>query len=107
MAYTSLPQGSLETGMSFARATAGVLKRVGLIKLLGNGWPVVGSSRVTGFPLVWHGPDSILLKSPFRTACVGTKLMVAGGAVRVLVAWNPLNRNTLSLRIGPPTVPPN
>jgi len=37
-------------------------------------------------PLVWQAADSTMLKSPARTFCVGTKLMLCGGAVRVRVA---------------------
>src|SRR5438105_15611195 len=107
IAYLIWPQGFAATGISFARPTDGALKRVGLMKLFGNGWPLLGSIRLTGLPLDWQAADSKVLKSPPVAAAVGTKLSVCGGAVRVRVAWKPENRNSLSLRIGPPTVPPN
>src|SRR5579885_1821921 len=82
MEKTSRPQGSLEVGMTFSSATEGGLKRLGLMKLLGNGCPFVGSSKVLALPFDWQGADSSTLKSPRSTAGVGTKAMEFGGAVR-------------------------
>lgn len=47
MAYVISPQGFVATGINFANPTAGLLKRVGLIRLSGNGCEFVGSYRVT------------------------------------------------------------
>lgn len=44
--------------MNFCNATEGALKREGLIWLLGNGWLLLGSIRVTVFLLDWQAADS-------------------------------------------------
>ena len=61
---------------------------------------------ITAFLLAWQAADSIVLKSPLRVACVGTKAMDCGGAVRVAVSWKPEKRKSLSFLTAPPMVAP-
>src|SRR5262249_29021579 len=101
------PQGSADTGRYFARFRAWRLNRLGLTKSFAKTCPVTGSLMARCVLLDWHPADSSALKSPLSTACVGTKLSVAGGAVRIVVRWYPKKPNSLSFLIGAPSVPPN
>ena len=47
------------------------------------------------------------VKSPFSIAWVGTKLTVSAGLLFSFLPWYPAKKNSLSLTIGPPSVPPN
>src|SRR5581483_1511150 len=102
IAYSSLPQGSLLTGTYFSTLSAWALKRAGLMKFPGKGWPVEVS--ISG--RLRQAADSAALKSPLSVAAVGTKTVFVCGAVRMLVAWNPAKKKSLFLRTGPPNVPP-
>src|SRR5437879_912312 len=85
--YVILPHGSLGMGRYLARFRACWLKRLGDTKSLGKGCPVVGSVMARCVCDDWQAADSRTLKSPFRAACVGTKLTDEGGAVRTIVRW--------------------
>src|SRR5580704_18792829 len=45
-------------------------------------------------------------KSPVTVAGVGIKAVFCAGSERKSVRWYPPKKNSLSLRTGPPTVPP-
>ena len=101
MPYCSRPHGSVDTGTCFRKFNDTGLNLDGSILLLTNP-PVSVSCR----PALQAG-DVIAVKSPFNIACVGTKLIEVGGLLFSMRPWYPPNRNSLSLTIGAPTVPPN
>src|SRR5215469_15614540 len=108
MPKVTFPQGSaVLTGRYFITATATGSNMVTGIWLLGNGAFVVGFTKVSGFPFDWQPAPAIVLKSPFSMAAVGMWVMDCGGFERLRVLCQPPKKNSLSLMILPPKVPPN
>src|SRR5262244_3270983 len=75
----------------------------------------IGSKRATGTCLPGNGvllSGSMMLardaeKSPARWAAVGVTELLVVGATLSRVPWYEKKKKVLSLRIGPPMVPPN
>src|SRR5205809_878011 len=68
--------------------------------------PAYGARSVIGRPLLQDG-DANAVKSPASIAAVGTNAMLSVGVWWVTVPWYAPKKNSLSLAMGPPTVPPN
>src|SRR5690349_5591315 len=98
IAYVTKPfAAAWLTGRYFVRATATGLNIPTGIWLLRKGWPVIGFLSCTPRPL----------KSPLLImAAVGMCVLDCGGADRFTVPCNPAKKNSLSLMILPPIVPP-
>jgi hypothetical protein len=97
------PHGSDEDGIhpELMILTAAGLNADGSIRLFTNG------ARIATWRPLLHAGEAAVVKSPAIIAAVGTNARLSFDIWRERVRWYAPKKNSLSLTIGPPRVPPN